>query len=57
MASHQSMVEELAAQLEVHPNIPVVVEDEDRVAYEIDDVAFQNVDGKDQITVRIARYY
>lgn len=51
------MVEELAAQLEVHPNIPVVVEDEDRVAYEIDDVAFQNVDGKDQITVRIARYY
>lgn len=57
MTTHQDWVEELADQLASHPNVPVVVLDDDRRSYEIEDVAFRNVDGEDQITVRIVREY
>lgn len=55
MATHEDFVAELIAQLDAHPDAPVVIENEEGEAFEIVDCTFENVADRDQVFVTIAR--
>jgi len=54
--THAELVAELSGQIEAHfPECAVVIENDDGEAFELVDVAFENVNDQDQILVKIAR--